>query len=245
VIINVDKFKEIVTKATLNFSIESVQLNFTKEEIKSKMISFANDAITILKVKNDVLPSMAATDEVQFNFVEPSQSIMPYFNLIEGETIVKIGNEKISVITGNQTSNLFFCSPTVVNVLQSDGPKNTVPQFHTCKVDDDLMASFEKIKKIGSRFNKVYFGVDKTNFYIETTDKTNKFSNGLKITLAELKQLDISLCFDYRNMFNLVSIIDSSFSMNFYYMKENKLGMLKAVKDDESEAYFLMSKMES
>jgi len=241
-LIQVDKFKEVITKATINFSIESVQLNFTPEEIRSKMISFASDAIALLKIKNEVLPGIS--DEIQFNFVDPNSMVMPYLNLIEGETIVKIGDEKVSLLTGNQTSNLYFCAPSVVNTLSSDGPKMNLPLLHEVAVDEKFNTIFDKIKKVGPRFDKIYFGVDKGKFYIETTDKTNKFSNGLRIVLDDCSSTDVSLCFTYRNVFSLMSILSDNFKLYFYYVKENNLGMLKATNADESELYFLMSKKE-
>jgi len=241
-LIQVDKFKEVITKATINFSIESVQLNFTPEEIRSKMISFASDAIALLKIKNEVLPNI--TGEVQFNFVDPNQMVMPYLNLVEGETIVKIYDERVSLMTGNQTSNLYFCAPSVVNTLASDGPKVSIPMFHEISVDKDFNDVFDKIKKVAPRFDKIYFGVDSGKFYIETTDKTNKFSNTLRILLGNCSSTDISLCFGYRNMFSLMSILSEDFKLYFHFVRENNLGMLRAANSSNSEQYFLMSKKE-
>lgn len=240
--INVDNFKKVLQKATLNFSIESVRLDISKEKIKSKMICRANDTISIMDIPNDVLPDI--TEDLQVNLSEPAQSTLPYLNLIEGDTIVKLAPEKMSLLTGNQTSSIFYCSPSVVSVYTSETPKASAPLYHSFQINDEFEAAFDKIKKIGSRFEKIYFGSSKGVFYIETTDRTNKFSNGLRISLGGVEQLDMSLCFLFKNVFNLMSIIDKDFTMNFYYIKEHDLGMLKAENKDGSEKYFLMSKKE-
>jgi hypothetical protein len=242
-ILNVDKFKRLVQKATVNFSIESLQLNLDEVGVKSNMISSASDVVAILRVANDVLPEVKG--ELQFNFNDPVQDLMPYLNLIDGETVIKVSEEKISLLTGKQSSNVFFCAPQIVSVFSHNEPKANFSVFHKTAVDQDFEKSFDKIKKIGGRFNKVYFGVEKGHFYIETSDKTNSFSNSFRVNLDQIKYNDMSMCFDYKNIVNLMSVIaGEEFSMEFFYVKEHKLGMLKASNEDNSESYYLMSKKE-
>jgi hypothetical protein len=71
--INIDEFKKVLKKATINFSLDSVQLNFTKDRVKSKMVTNANDAIVILDIPNTVIPDVRQHDEHSFNFGDPNQ----------------------------------------------------------------------------------------------------------------------------------------------------------------------------
>jgi len=244
-IINIEKFKELLRKATVNYSIESVQLNFEKGLVESKMISSASDVIAILKTENDVLPELKT--DMSFSFADPAQNLLPYLNLIdEAETVIKVSEEKITLLTGHQSSHVFFCSPQIVSVFGHTEPKASFPVFHQVKVDKSFNDTFEKIKKIGSKFGKVYFGVDKGSFYIETSDKTNKFSNSFRVDLSQVKYSDVSICLDYKNIVNLMSIIESDdFTMEFYYVKERGLGMVRTSNKSGSENYYLMSKKET
>ena len=91
--VNVENFKNVLKKATLNNSIDTVQLLIGPQKIKSKMISGDNTCITILDIDNNVVD---IKEELEFNFSEPSQQLLPYLNLIdEDEVEIIVKNEKI------------------------------------------------------------------------------------------------------------------------------------------------------
>lgn len=246
-IINTSKFKEFLKKATINYCIDSIQLNLTKDKVKSKMITSASDAISILDVPNEILPEMRSTDTIVMNFSEPSTSIVPFLNLIDDneESSLDMKDEKIVLVQGKQKSNIFFCAPQVVNTFEADEPRADINYFYEMNIDDDFMESFNKIKKIGSKFGKIYFGVSDNQLYIETSDKQNRFSNGLKIELSDVVHDDLSMCFDFKNMTNVISILDGVFTCKFAYVAEQELGMLFIGNEDGSEKYYLMSRRDN
>jgi hypothetical protein len=250
-IINTGELKEFLKKATLNYCINNVQIKLTKDKVVSKMISSASDVITILNMNNEIIPSMKATDNLVLNFDEPNANIVPYLNLIDDneETTINIKDEKITLVQGKLKSNIFFCSPQVVNVFEADAPRADIEYFHEMSFDDDFIKDFGQIKKIGSKFNKVYFGVADKMLYIETSDKQNRFSNGLRIDLCEVDDYqDMSMCFDFKNVVNLMSVLNgasSEFMCRFAYVAEQELGMLSIVNDDGSEKYYLMSRRDN
>jgi len=83
-------------------------------------------------------------------------------------------------------------------------------------------------------------------FSIETADKTNRFSNGLKFELTRMSDVpDLSICFDYKNFINLMAVINGdseNFTLEFSYVEEQEMGMVYAGKNDGNEKYYLMSK---
>jgi len=246
-IINTLELKTFLKKATLNYCIDSVQMNFTKDRVSSKMISPASDAITLLNLENTILPDMKKTDSITMNFSEPSTNLVPYLNLIDDseETEVSIKDEKITLIQGKQKSNIFFCATQVVSVFEADSPREDISYFHTMDVDTDFAEAFVKIKKIGSKFNKIYFGVEKNEFYIETSDRQNRFSNGLRVKLCDVEYDDMSMCFEFKNLVNLMNVLledNNTFTAQFAYVEEQELGMMFIGNEDNSERYYLMSR---
>lgn len=246
--VNVENFKSVIRKATLDLSIDSVQLDFTKDRVVSKMITQHNDGIVLLDIPNDVILDMTDNDEFQFNFSEPNQSIMPFLNLIdEEEANIRVHQEKITLSVGRQRSNIFFCSPRVVSVFSAGAPLESVEYFLEMPVDDYFIEVFKKIKKVGTRFGRVYFNVEDSMLSIESTDKRSSVSNTLKFDLIEAEFDNMTICFDFSNFSKLMSIVSNdyeNFVFKISYMKERELGMVFMRKTDDSENYFLMSKVD-
>ena len=245
--INISNFKDILRKATMNYSINSVQLIFSEGRIRSKMISDNRDCIVLLDVENNVIPELIDGD---FNFSEPSQQLKPFLNLIEeGDDIdsnIEIFQEKVIITQGDLNVSVFFCDPIIVSTFGSDSAKKK-DSFLSMTINDEFMNIFSKIGKIGSRFGKVYFNVKDGKFSIETSDKTNVYSNGLEFDLNTEKDMskdigDITLCFNYKNMVNLMSIVKEGDTLNFSYIKDQEMGMLSAVSSNGNEKYYLMSR---
>jgi len=243
--VNVENFKNVIKKATLNDNIGTVQLLIDPSKIKSKMISSNNICITIIDMKNDVINTK---EELEFNFSEPSQQLIPYLNLIDDdEADITVKNEKIILKSGSQKANINFCSSSVVNIFQSEAKE--VDYFLTLEIDDDFINAFNKIKKISSRFGRIYFNVESNMFTIETTDKTNKFSNGLKFNIEKTEDVnDLVLMFDAKNITDLMTVIGKdyeNFKLNFAYVEDAGVGLVFAESKDNSEKYYVMSQDES
>ena len=242
-IINVSSLKSLLNKATLNNSIDSVQLKFTEDGlVTTSMISTNKDAVAKLKVENDVIKGIK--DEVELNFMSPNKELIPFITLLnEDEIEAKISDEKMVIQSGKQKINIHFCSPQVVSVF-SGSMDNTIKPIHNIKLTEDFVDSFKKIKKVGSKFDNIYFTIEDNVMYLESTDKKNKYSNGLKTLIDEgVKHKDVSIAFNYKNFLNLISVISNdidSFTMDIYYMEKQKAGLLK-VTNGEEEMYVLMS----
>jgi hypothetical protein len=246
-IVNTSELKTFLKKATLNYIINNVQIKLSKDKAISKMISSSSDAISLLNLPNLILPEMKSTDSLVMNFDEPNTNLVPFLNLINDneETTIQIKDEKITLIQGKQKSNIFFCAPQVVSIFEAEAPRADISYFHQMEIDDDFYESFSSIKKIGSKFNKIYFGVSDNMLYIETSDKQNRFSNGLRIDLCEVDYQDMSMCFDFKNVVNVMSVLSDDFTANFAYVPDQSLGMIFIGNEDNSERYYLMSRTDN
>jgi hypothetical protein len=247
--VNVKNFKDLIRKATLNLSIDSVQLDVTNDKIESRMVTAHSDGVVLLEVENDVITEMTANDDFQLNFSEPNLNLIPFLNLIdEDEANLFVHENRITMTVGRQRSNVFFCSPTVVSIFSAGTPLESVDYFLETSIDENLVEAFKKIRKVGTKFGRVYFNVEGNTLSIEATDKRNTVSNTLKFDLLDdVDHVDMSICFDYNNFQRLMSLIlddYESFEFKIAYIEQQELGMLYIRRSDGSENFFLMSKVE-
>ncbi|MHC4237534.1 MAG: hypothetical protein ACYSSM_04670, partial [Planctomycetota bacterium] len=72
-------------------------------------------------------------------------------------------------------------------------------------------------------------------------------SNTLKFDLVEADFRDMSICFDFGNFSKMMSLVSDNyedFEIKISYMEDKELGMIFVRKLDDSENYFLMSKVD-
>lgn len=240
--INIKNFKNVVTKATLNFSIETLQLRFS-DRIKADMLNGNGTSISILNVENNVLNT---NEELVFNFGNPNNNLIPFIALFDNEEVeLSLTDLFMTFKDGQQITKVCFCADTAVKRLGTDGVKD-VDWFYEMSIDRRLIEQFDKIKKIGSRFGKVYFTVDDNRLFIETADKTNKYSNGVKFKLADIEMPNLSLAYVYNDMVNFFHCIemdlDKNFTFKISYDNEQELGCVYAFSEQNNEKYALISR---
>lgn len=248
--VNINEFKRILRKSTINFSLETLQLNISKDKISTKMSNSIYNPIVILDIPNTCFPDIENKKPISLNFSEPNQSVLPYINLIsEDEADAEVEKEKmvINFDDNKQKFNIYFCSPEIVKVFPKNMARDDIEYFVEFSLTDDFMQKYSNLKKIGSRFGKVYFVVEDGKLYMETTDKTNRYANNFRFEVTDgVSSSNLSLCFDYKNISNLFLIVDNheDFMIRLTYSEEKDLGMLYLSKNIE-ENYFLMSKTDT
>lgn len=243
--INLVNFENVLKKATLNYSIESLQLRFS-DVIECDSRSNDGNAISLLKIENNVL---STNEELSFNFTDVAQNVMPFVQLFDNEEIDldlyegSAGAGYMLLIDGRQKSRISFCMPTIPKRLGTPDVKQDVDWFFELAVDDDFMKKFEKIKKIGARFGKVYLNVHDKKVILETADKSNKNSNGLRFRLDDIEKHDLSLCFSYKDMVNLMNVVnlEKDVKAKFTYNEDQELGMIYVYSADGTEKFALLS----
>lgn len=207
------------------------------------MISSDGNSISILNVDNNVIDT---NDEVDYNFSEPLVNVVPFLNLFDSEEVdTDFYENRIVLKDGKQKSTLNFCSPTIITKFDKEKVGDNVEWFYEKEIDEDFMKYFGKIKKVGTRFQKVYFEVKDNEMFIETSDKTNEFSNGIRFNINNVKYKDLVLSFDYKDVVNVMKVIENNyenFLIKFAYKEEQDLGALFINSSDNSEQYCLFSR---
>jgi len=240
--INIKNFKNVITKATMNFSIETLQLRFS-DRIESDMINGNGTSIAILDVENNVLDT---TEELIFNFGDPSNNVIPFIALFDNDSVqLSLTDLFMKFKDGPQITKVGFCSDQAVKRLGTNDVKD-VDWFFEMQIDQDIIDKFDKIKKIGSRFGKVYFSVNDNRLFIETADKTNRYSNGVKFKLADIEMPDLNLAYIYNdacNFFHCIELdIDKGFTLKVSYDEGQGLGCVYAFSEQSNEKYALISR---
>ena len=108
----------------------------------------------------------------------------------------------------------------------------------------DLAEYFDGIPNLSGSDDIIDKAVNDKKVFLETADKDNQHSNGLQYHLDDIDRDDLILCFSYKDMVNLMNILDieKSFKSKFTYDVDNELGMMYVYAEDATEKYCLLSK---
>lgn len=258
--INIRELERIIRKATVSYMIDFVRLELTKDNIKARLIG-PSKVISLLDVPNTVIPEMSDGDEIEFNWLEPNVQVMPYIRLFEEEEVdLKIAKQSMTIKDKSQKSKINFSMPQTNAMFGSDAPNAQTYYFTDIVFDDTFMEAYNKIKKIGTQHQKIYFTVEDGKLYIEATDKTNVYANQLRFEIADvdtsteffasLDSPDFFLCFDYKNFTSVMMILDdpSMFKLKLSYKPAQQAGIAYIIETDadeddiSGERYIVMSK---
>ena len=252
---NVQKFKNVMVKGTLNYCIDCLQLKFQENRIRTAMVSSQRSVVTSLDIPNDGIVGVTENDEITMNFFQPSQKLF-HFDLIEEETAhMKIDDEKLTLLLGGgkDTQHILFTSESSLkhNILKKS-LQDDFPYFHSMNVTDELIhGSFEAIKRGGAQYGKFYVVIRNGDLFIEAADASNsKADKTTRIIKEGIEDIhDLSICFDLKNFIALSSVIElaketekKDFIMKFAYIEEREGGMIHVLSDDKTEQYFLLNR---
>lgn len=247
--IKITQFQNLLKKGTINFSIDNIGMKFDSDSYRVSMRG--SDSVVILEGPNNIISGIKKTDTWVLNFSDPSKNVRSYFDLIipdeNDEANIEMKDEKIIIKSDGQKTSIFFCSDHIISGFDGDGPKVAGDDVFITNMSRSFMDVFNLIKKIASGFGKVYFTVDNGELSIESTDKTNSFANGMKMVIGESLYMDISLCFDYKTLNNVISLIGSDFeefSIRIGYSPARNAGLISIIKNDKSERYYVLSTRE-
>lgn len=242
--INVNNLQGFIKKATLNYVIPSVNLFIDGDRVVSKMRGQGNSVVVCLELPNDIITDIP--DSVEMNFDEPNLNVKPYLNLIDNDIVQLTVNDAGLVLKdGRQKTNLFYCMPSTVTTFSGNTPD--IKSFYDIELNDEIKGYFNKIRKIAGSFQVVYFAVREGKFYIEATDRSNRYVNGISFEIANVDSRDLDICVEYKNFNALLQVIEDNFNnfkAEFSWIDSQESGMITFTRNDGSEKYYLLQKMD-
>lgn len=248
---NMNNFKKYLNKASVSYLINSLSIKFSGSEVSSNLISSDGQVISLIKKQNDFINLVAGNEQMELYFNDIAGTLQPYLKLIKDENVyADIGENKMSIKDSDKKRfNFFFCSREFTSEFGGKDPSDRLTYFYDSDFSEIMFNKISDIKEVARKFGKAYITAKDGVLYMETTDKTNKFCNGVNIELdkVEDKELDISLCFDFKNLWAIMETIkDQSdfFRFRITYVPEQDLGMILFQGDDNSEKFFVTSKKE-
>ena len=241
--LNVENMKDVLFKATCNYSLDSVGLTITPDKITSG--SKSNNIVIVLNLPNNVIPDIPDTTEMYFS--EPNQQVKVYLDLMSGldDVQVSLSDTKMTLTADGQKGIVHYCSANLVPTFSGDGPKVNGVSVYNTQLDDNWVYKFEKIRGIASRFQKIYFTIKDKTIYMESTDKSNQHSNGISFNMGYSDHVDLCLGFDYKVFSNVMKVIGDrhdDFTVTLDSIKT--AGLLSFINADNTEKYFLISQTE-
>jgi hypothetical protein len=248
--LNVPKFRNLIRKTTLNYSIDFLQLNFDPQLVKSAMISGSRDALTNVCLDNDFITGMGPQDRITLNFHEVASKVSRYLDIAPEEVEIDIEENKKIILTigGTRKVDIFMIDDSAIAKNVSQRTAKEMKYFISLPMDDTLNTLFEAHKKIAPYYGKIYFGIQNKRFFIESTDRTNSGINRLNDEICDVDGENMVMCFEFRNFLNLITVIEDNkainrlFDLNFTYSKTDDRGLIYAVSKDEKEKYFIVSR---
>lgn len=245
---NVEKLSEIIRKATFGYQIDTFCIEVTSDNIIVNMKQPDESIVVCLNYPNDgIICDVAEPFELCLD--NPIEKIKPFLaNLDSTEAELMLAPPKIDIVDGSLKAKIFMCPKELVSCFNAGDYDIEGSPFIEFPYSSSLDSTFQKIKKIGARFKKVYFSSDKNGvFSIETTDKTNRVSNGMKMELTKCGRKNITIMIDFKQFISLTNIIkpDENFIIKFYWDDSSESGMILFEKLDGSEKYYIMQKMDS
>jgi hypothetical protein len=250
--VNLLEFQNMLRKATLNYSMDTVGISINSETFRVGMRS--GNAIVILNGPNNIISGISNTDIWDLRFSDPSKNVKSYFDLTipdaNDEAIIEMKEEKVTILSDDKTQkiNLFFCSEHLISRFDKEGPKVSGDTVFEMSITQDFMDTFSLIKKVAGGFGKVYFTVEDGIVSLESTDKTNSFANGMKMSIGATECSDIAVCFDFKTINNIIVLLNgdaTNFSIRMGYIPQTSGGMVSFIKNDGTEKYFLLSMREN
>ncbi len=239
--INVNNFKNLMKKGTVNYCIENVKMTFTPQKAISAMRG--TDLISCVKMENNVLTGLKRQDEIDFCFVNPLSNVLPYLEILRGDAVdTKIESNYIEMTELPHVVKVTLFNPNVVTPFELDRTPN-IDFFVDFNPGEDFINFLDKTKRVCATSGRIFLGVKAGHLYLRAGIAPNELGSEIKLNLVETGFMEVELNFNYKSFINLIGLLSSEFTISCAYDDDRELGMIRAANADSSETYYLMSRI--
>jgi hypothetical protein len=239
--LNVNNFKNLIKRGSVNYVIDNVKLSFTPQHAISAMRG--TDLISVVKVPNDVLLGLKRQDEIDFNFVNPLSNVLPYLDILRGDTVaVDIEQGYIELKEAPHVVKITLFHSNVVTPFDVD--KKPKISFFVSFATDERFANFiDKTKRVCASHGRIFLGTKGGSLYVRAGGAANELASEIKLDLISTEFKDIELSFNYKSFISLIGLLTPDFTISMAFDEEQELGLIKAENSDSSETFYLMSRI--
>lgn len=241
--LNIKNFTVVMKKATVNHMNDYCQLTFENNKIKCSLINQEQNLISRLNIDDDIFDEL--DESLELNMSIPEVNIIPYLQLFDSETVdveyTKMRNNIVSVLKlkeGDIQTKINLSEP-VISRYFSKNPSSLKSAFKI-EVDSVFKESFDKIKKIASRTNKIYFVSEKNRFYLESGDRSVPYINSVRVDMNADCSSDFASQYQYKNVHSLLSVLSEEKDYYLELLTNGKANISYIYDEDKTEEYYIL-----
>lgn len=239
--LNVNNFKSLIKKGTVNHVIDNVKLVFTPQHATTAMRG--PDLISVVKSNNNVLIGLKKADEIDMCFINPLTNVLPYLEILRGDTVDTIIEDGyIELKESPHTVKISLFHPNVMSTFDSNRQPN-IDFFVDFHPNEDFVNFLDKTKRVCISHSKIFLGVKNEFLYVRAGGPENELTSEIKLNLVESDFQDMEMTFNYKSFINLIGLINPEFTVSVSYDPERQLGLLKVRNEDETEVFYITSRI--
>jgi hypothetical protein len=239
--LNVNNFKSLIKKSTVNHVIDNIKMVFTPRHAISAMRG--TDLISVVRLENNILTGLKKADEIDFCFVNPLSNVLPYLDILRAEQVgLVIEDGYIELKESPHTVKISLFHQNVVTPFDADRQPN-IDFFVSFRPDEQFANFIDKTKRVCATHGRIFIGTKDGFLYVRAGGAANELASEIKLNLVESDFEDVELNFNYKSFINLIGLIDQDFNISVSYDTEQELGLLRVENADKSEIYYIMSRI--
>jgi hypothetical protein len=237
--LNVNNFKMLMKKGTINYVIDNVKMTFTQQSAVSSMRG--TNLLSCVKLENNILTGLKKADEIDFCFVSPLSNVLPYLEILRENVVdVNIENGYIELKESPHVVKISLLHPNIATHFDATRQPN-IESFVSFNPTEQFANFIDKSKRVCAAHGRIFLGVKNGVLYIRAGGALNELTSEIKLNLVESDFQDIELNYNYKSFINLIGLIGPEFTVSISYAVDQELGLMKAESPDKSEVYYQMS----
>jgi len=219
--LDIEEFRKVVHITTANYLMDSLHLCIKPDVITSAMKS--NDgAVSKIAIPNEMVIEMGKEKQVDFYFNNIKTNVLPYIALLKDKTMnMKMLENGFELVDGKSKAKLLFCDSSIVTIATKTNPNIN---FNIKLSYETIEDSYTDIKKIATRFGKIYIGRKDNQLYMETKD--GDYTNSIKAEMGENQGTDFEVWFDFKTFNSIFTTLDEDFTFNMEYITQRAAGFV-------------------